>query len=240
MKFSLRVLLLTTFIYAPFAYSMEPGLGDSICFVDSDMNCRIAWDLSREPRTFYRLERFEPLLQEWAIEQNDVDASGIAHDPAKPGHIYRVLGCNVDGNGVETDCISTTVTWSPVIPTSADRIPERIFNYEGTPMRINKRMKLRTQTLQLNVYLMSRDLGPIDVSAFPRMAKVTWVARTTDEMIWDNVSAVYNGMIDLALGIPTDPGPLNPRVGYRHDEDHMDEGPLHPEGDPHHELDDGL
>lgn len=224
MKLDVMVLTLFLGVITSAISLANPGPGMANCEFDAQYHCRVAWNLAQDPRTLYQIERFEPILQEWQVEEYDVESRGLSADHATPGHLYRVVGCNVgssDRADAEQDCVSTTATWAPVVPDSVDKIPDMVFDHQGAGMRINKSNKLRTQILQLNVYLLARDLGPVDVSGFPRMAKVTWVAETTGEMIWDNVSAVYNALIDQALGIPTDPGPEN-TAGYRHDEDHVD------------------
>lgn len=186
------------------ALCMEPEPGQLACAIDEAANeCRVKWNMTADPRSSYRVERFDPKQKAWFVEQEATSDYGTSDAAAKPGSLYRVVGCN------GLDCVSTSVYWIPVVPSSADAIPERIRKHDGNYTSVSKGLPLRTQILQYNVYLFARDFEAIDLGEMPDMTPPPPLPATVTDMIHDNVYPNYMGYKLSALG--TTPKPLPER-----------------------------
>lgn len=209
---------------APAAFCMEPGPGQLACVLDEAANeCHVKWNMTDDPRSSYRLERFDPKQNIWSMVQEAASDYGTSDAAAKPGSLYRVVGCN------DLDCVSTSVYWVPVIATSTDAIPERIQKHDGSFMAVSKGLPLRTQILQYNVYLFVRDFEAIDIGDMPDMTPPPSLPATVPDMIHDNVYPNYMGYKLSALGTPPKPLPgpeeaqvIHPLGHSEHSHEHDD------------------
>ena len=215
-------ILLCIAIYASNALSNGPSPGEIVCEMGRTDGCQLVWDIKEHQKSGYQVERFDARLNAWTIEQNDVSASGMLDYPVVPGYLYRVLGCDLDKRGgAQEDCVSSTVFWAPVIPESADQIPEFVYDASGESYLVFKDARLSTQILQYNIYLLFREIKHLDISAFPKMTEPPGRPETIAEKVHDNVFIHYDDQQRGQLGLPIfERSPANPNVGSPHPDGH--------------------
>lgn len=159
--------------------------------------CRIAWDFSGSPRTFYWVQQFDTETESWKrIGEPAIEPYGASGETVPGGFLYRVLAGN-DQNATE-ECASSSVCWAPVRPKGVDEIPERIPNGRGQQMIVSKNFGLDDQASQYNVYLLVQLLNRIDLSRMPPMTKPRALSSdpstldlTDDELINEGVYVNY-------------------------------------------------
>jgi len=203
MKFVREILGFLLFLGAFNAQGMEPRLGDSVCSSSGANEARISWQMPSTPSESYSIERYKPESREWIAVDSDLRSYGTSK-PVQTGGIYRVLSC------YNESCSSSKVIWCPILPASADQIPERMTGKSGQSFRVRKSGELLSQTLQYNVYLFVQEFEGIDLSGMPPMSEPPETPESVSDWVHLNIYPNYTGYRDASLGHPPDPGPVDP------------------------------
>lgn len=174
--------------------------GTAVCRPTSggDATCAIAWDLSADPRTYYRVERLDAKRQEWLA----TDAP-VSTEPYGAGVVvavealYRVRGC--DDPRFRHNCVSSTAVWAVAIR-PIDEIPVEVAISNGdrsySAATVSKSLDAYGQNSQYNVYKMTNLVNRAQRADLPPMHPPAEPAGHGDleHQIQHNVQSAYEAL----------------------------------------------
>ncbi len=187
------------------AANIEPGTAVCRPTGGDSSTCALAWDLSAEPRTYYRVERLDANRQAWV----PIDTP-FSHDPYGAGvavavdELYRVRAC--DDRKFRRNCISSTAVWAVTLM-PVDDIPTEVTiadppdpsakrGSSDSVASVSKSLDAYGQNSQYNVYRMTDRVNRAGSAELPPMKPPAEPAAADDleHQIQHNVQQAYEAL----------------------------------------------
>jgi hypothetical protein len=114
------------------------------------------------------VQRFEPASARWSLVEETVGSqAGTSSASVAPGSLYRVRACA--DVMIESTCAESTAFWAPLVPQSAEEIPEIVVTPSGRIFQVSKTLPLESQIEQYNVYQLAVELEGAAPEQLPQM-----------------------------------------------------------------------